>query len=216
MVLSGDQPDAHARPLDYAGPTSAPRRRRLMPLVVKGSITAFLLLALLVAILLPSAGNARPQALRIACAANLRSLGQSIWMYSNAHAGAFPDTLERAVAGGFVPDVRVLLCPGSADTPAQGATPAAQAADLTAGGHLSYTYVGTGLTQAAHPDTVIAYDHAGNHEGGGGNVLFADGHVEWYNRAEFRTLVDRAAAGERPLLPRYLRAGTQPTTQPGP
>jgi prepilin-type processing-associated H-X9-DG protein len=36
-------------------------------------------------------------------------------------------------------------------------------------------------TESVHPSTVLMYCPAKNHKGDGGNVLFADGHVEWVN-----------------------------------
>jgi prepilin-type processing-associated H-X9-DG protein/prepilin-type N-terminal cleavage/methylation domain-containing protein len=48
------------------------------------------IIALLIAILLPSLGAARAQALRLKCAANLRTLGQAAVLYSNDHKGWIP------------------------------------------------------------------------------------------------------------------------------
>ena len=211
-------------PLDYAAPgpwrMSWGTERALEACVVVAIIV------LLVAILMPSHGGNRRGAERVACAANLRSVGQAIQMYANDHVGDFPDTLEHVVAGGYVPDVRIFLCPCSTntDTPAQGATRAAIAADLTTGGHLSYAYVGRGLTVKAGSDTVIAYEHATHHEGKGGNVLFADGHVVWHSTAELRAVIDWYAAGKGPmikaggaaLLRPATRAAMQPVGRPAP
>jgi prepilin-type processing-associated H-X9-DG protein len=207
--------DMAAPPLDYAGPASVPPRGR-GPLVAKVTLALVLLLVLLVAVLLPMTGRARPGAVRIACAANLRGVGQSVAMYANAHGGAFPDTLEQAVATGYVPDVRIFCCPGAKDTPATGGTPAAEAADLVAGGHLSYAYVGGGLTLAADRNTVIAYEHATNHEGQGGNVLFADGHAEWFAAAQLRAVTDWHAAGNGPQVWRRPAAPALPATRAAP
>jgi prepilin-type N-terminal cleavage/methylation domain-containing protein/prepilin-type processing-associated H-X9-DG protein len=48
------------------------------------------IIALLIAILMPSLSAARAQALRLKCASNLRSLGQVIQMYANEYKGAIP------------------------------------------------------------------------------------------------------------------------------
>ena len=48
------------------------------------------IIALLISILLPSLNAARRQATRIACSANLRSLGQAYQMYANEYKGAYP------------------------------------------------------------------------------------------------------------------------------
>jgi prepilin-type N-terminal cleavage/methylation domain-containing protein/prepilin-type processing-associated H-X9-DG protein len=48
------------------------------------------IIALLIAILMPSLSAARAQALRLKCASNLRSLGQVIHMYANEYRGFIP------------------------------------------------------------------------------------------------------------------------------
>lgn len=183
-----------AAPLDYAGLATA-RPGRLLPtpldwFVVLGTI------GLLIAVLMPSLNSPRINTTRGGCGANLRSIGQAIQMYANDHDGRYPATLEEVVAGHYAPDVRIFLCPGSGDTPAQGATHAGLTADLMAGGHLSYVYVGGGLTQKSDSSIVIAYEHPTHHQSKGGNVLFADGHVEWHDAADLRAVIDWHARGE--------------------
>src|SRR3712207_2413372 len=48
------------------------------------------IIALLISILLPSLNAARRQATRIACAANIRSIGQSYQMYAAEFKGSYP------------------------------------------------------------------------------------------------------------------------------
>ena len=190
--------------LDYAGPSAARPRRITPPTRLEWCVIVGLFL-LLVTILMPSLGRPRINSVRIACAANIRSVGQAIHLYAQDHGGAFPDTLEQVVTSGYIRDPRVLLCPASDDTLAASATAAAPATDLTAGGHLSYIYTGRDLTDRADPATVIAYEYSTNHEddehrSSGGNVLFADGHAGWFGAGELRRLADRFAAGERPVV----------------
>ena len=42
-----------------------------------------------------------------------------------------------------------------------------------------YIYV-TGLSEATPPEQVLVYCPPENHGGRGGNILFCDGHVEWF------------------------------------
>ena len=48
------------------------------------------IIALLLAILMPSLSSARAQALRLKCTSNLRSLGQALMMYSQENRGYIP------------------------------------------------------------------------------------------------------------------------------
>jgi prepilin-type N-terminal cleavage/methylation domain-containing protein/prepilin-type processing-associated H-X9-DG protein len=98
------------------------------------------IIALLISILLPSLNAARRQATRIACAANIRSVGQSYQMYAAEYKGQYPpvqmwhwpsghwgnpwwDNPDRAnspmipdgpsllFANGYVTDPRIFYCP---------------------------------------------------------------------------------------------------------
>jgi len=51
------------------------------------------IIALLISILLPSLNRARETANRVKCAANLKSIGQALLLYSNENRGAFPRTV---------------------------------------------------------------------------------------------------------------------------
>ena len=67
--------------------TSAPRAFTLVELLVVIGI-----IALLISILLPSLTRAREAANRVKCASNLRSIGQAIHMFANAHKGKVPSS----------------------------------------------------------------------------------------------------------------------------
>ena len=97
------------------------------------------IIALLISILLPSLNAARRQASRIACAANIRSIGQSYQMYAAEYKGSYPpvqmwhwpmgnwgnpwwdnpDTWPKTlpdgagllVVNGYVKDPRIYYCP---------------------------------------------------------------------------------------------------------
>ncbi len=50
------------------------------------------IIAVLIALLLPSLGRARYEARRVACMSNLRQIGQAFMMYASENKGAFPRT----------------------------------------------------------------------------------------------------------------------------
>jgi prepilin-type processing-associated H-X9-DG protein len=94
-------------------------------------------------------------------------------------------------------------------------TPAVQAGlkDLTDGGHLSYIYVGAGLTKNSPVDAVVLYEPMSNHKNTGSNVLFADGHVEFLQKRDAMHLAAMAQNGTRPIYwPPH--PATQPSTGP--
>jgi prepilin-type processing-associated H-X9-DG protein len=98
-------------------------------------------------------------------------------MYCDANRGRYPDRLEDLLLTQPI-DSWAFICPSTHDTPAPGATPAQQAANLSTGGHLSYIYLAKGWNDyRLSPDAVIAYEPPNRHHGRG-NVLFGDGHVK--------------------------------------
>ncbi len=59
--------------------------------------------------------------------------------------------------------------------------------------HLSYVYLGNGLTSATvNNDTLVAYELPENHQGDGMNLLFGDGHAEWFGMKAANALIQRS------------------------
>jgi prepilin-type processing-associated H-X9-DG protein len=132
---------------------------------------------------------------KVRCAENLRQMHAALSLFAAEHEGAFPiaadaNTSEPALSQ-LVPlyttDTAIFICPGSGDAALPGAEPFAQR-------RCSYTYV-AGLKSSAAADQQLVSDlqvsaaakaagaplfaaHGKNHRSFGGNVLFADGHVE--------------------------------------
>ena len=115
------------------------------------------------------------------CRWQLEYLGEAIAQYAADHDGRYPDRPEALLLAGLAePDS--FVCPSTHDWPAKGNTPAEQADALASGGHLSYVYVGRGLTTAAtRPSTVLMYEPARNHtrDHPGLHVLYAGDRVEF-------------------------------------
>ena len=196
-------------PLDYAN-VSNPRPRRPALSIVWQMLAALAVFALVVALLLPSLGRAREQANRIKCASNLRQIGMACIMYAGANGGQFPDAIGTLYANSdLTPEV--FNCPSSDAARAVGPTTQATANLLQnsppsgSSGHCqSYVYVGRGLTNPSPPNVVVAYDLPTNHpvkDGArrrGGNVLYADAHVEWHDLAELNAIAAAVQAGQNP------------------
>src|SRR5688572_18364350 len=90
-------------PLDYASP-STPAHERLRPCVsaVLGIGAAAIAVLLGVGAI---ASTSRPRCCHssaMACAANIRSIGQAVQLYAAENAGDFPDTLADLHTAGYV------------------------------------------------------------------------------------------------------------------
>jgi len=156
-----------------------------------------LALVLAFSLMVPSLCRAREPANRAKCNNNLRQIGTALLMYATEHNGHFPDTLHvLSTADPAYVVTDLFTCPSSSDERAMGQTPAEQARNLIAEpGHLSYVYVGTGLTsKTATADRIVAYDNPHNHTDGI-NVLYGDAHVEFLERKT----AERAIA--KPIAP---------------
>jgi hypothetical protein len=155
-----------------------------------------------VSILLPSLSRAREMANRVKCAANLKQIGNAAMMYANDNYGAYAPSIEGLVEYGIP---AIFVCPACNDTPAVAAgTPKATAANVLAGGHLSYVYVGKGLTsRTARANAIVAYEPLTNHRNQGMNVLYGDSSVQWLTLPQANAALAELQAGHNP--PRLTR-----------
>jgi len=159
------------------------------------SVIAVLFLGLL--ILRDELLSPRPP-LEIMSASNLRQIGQAILIYTQDNAENYPDSFQTLLLNEDI-NSEVFVSPLTSDTPAQGPTTQVVAAQLTAGGHLSYVYLGRGLTtKTATPDTVVAYQIVPNSRSNT-NVLYGDGHVVVEDSATAAQIIAKAAAGKFPV-----------------
>ena len=195
-------PGVATSPLGYGvPPPKSSGKKVLLIVLVCLAAAAIPFCACMVSILLPSLNRAREQANRVKCASNLRQVGMAVMMYANENRGEFPDTMERILTTQDV-NSTVFCCPSSSDSPAPGANAQAQAANLSKGGHLSYVYVGKGMSMRMNPattgDVVIAYEPMTNHNNDGSNFLFADGHVEFFGKGQAAQIITDVQAGTNP------------------
>jgi prepilin-type processing-associated H-X9-DG protein len=129
-------------------------------------------------VLLPSLNRARETANRVKSASNLREIGQGILLYSNDHQGNYPPDLAILVSTENL-EPQVFVAPNSGTQMPPGLT----GNDLAnwIDNNSDYTYAGAGLKMgAADPGTVVAYEKDQVNNNQGMNILFADGHVEWF------------------------------------
>lgn len=132
-------------------------------LMMGGSSMPVALAGLTASILLPSLSRARQVARRTVAATNLRTIGMACHIYSNDHAGRFPQSFDELLDNALVMPA-VLKSPAHPD-------------------HVNVSYVMIpGHTIDSAPQLVLAYEKIADDEGT--NVLFVDGHVE-FTRLQF-------------------------------
>jgi prepilin-type processing-associated H-X9-DG protein len=141
---------------------------------------------------------------QVKCASNLKQIGLAMMLYANENEGFYPDTIDKLVYRDDLSS-EIFCCPQASDTPAAGPTTRSLAANLMAGGHLSYVYLGNGFRDGASVDAVLAHEILGHHRGGGINVLFGDLHVEFISEPQAKALIAELQAGHNPPRPPILR-----------
>ena len=168
------------------------------------------IIAVLSGFLMPAMSSARERANRIQCAANLRSLGQAMYLYANDFRNHLPNGNPRLTvesydgtndvlttfASAYVEHAAVFHCPSDLDpVPRQILTADPTLPNSARGSYDFYSVYWMPeygpLLHQLHC-APLAWDEQGgaetpsqnqNHGTNGGNVVFVDGHVEWQPRA---------------------------------
>jgi len=141
-----------------------------IPFGVNSMAPASLTLApMATAFLVPAMSESRGAAKRTVCAANLRGIGQGLYIYAQDD-GKFPTDFQTLIDSNILTP-GVFYCPSTTFGP---------------GDPLDSCYVLVpGQTTYSHPANVLAYERPGNQDGEGVNVLFQDGHVQLLSIEEF-------------------------------
>lgn len=165
--------------------------------IVIGAL-ALLMNMCLISIFIPAFRSAVFVANRQGCQNNLRQIGQAMRLYANEYGGAYPDKVEKLLTYEDI-TAEAFVCPATGDTPAPVGTGAtfAAASSLTSGGHLSFVYIGAGLTNSAPANSVLAYEPMTNHREGA-NFLWGDGHVSWEEKTEAEKLIRQLGQHNNP------------------
>jgi prepilin-type processing-associated H-X9-DG protein len=134
--------------------------------------------ALAAGILLPAINRAREIASRTASGANLRALGQAVFVYEAQH-GRYPDHVAPLILDGTITPM-LLIVPGEPmpDTPDYEAKEAAWRKWVDQ--HSDYVYLG--MSDKTPAGDVVAYEKFDpKNPPEGLNILYGDGHVEWHH-----------------------------------
>jgi prepilin-type N-terminal cleavage/methylation domain-containing protein/prepilin-type processing-associated H-X9-DG protein len=171
------------------------------------------IISMLASILFPVFGKAREKARQGVCMSNLKQLGHAVMLYLQDYDEIFPShsasgygSWHTTLNNNYIKNANVFSCPSDADFKWD--------TSMSYGYNYNYLSQGTNwisLTQIAKPsetiliadagvDYVIAPDGFGgtNHKisdrhSGGSNVLFVDGHVQWY----LFKIIDKSAWWDR-------------------
>ncbi len=150
------------------------------------------------------------------CASNMHQIGLAILLYQNDNGGVYPPSFDEMLENEPITPA-VFICPASNDTAGQGATTQAVLADVHKPGHLSYVYIGQGLTdKTVTDDMVVLYEPLANHGGVGMNILFGDGSAQWFDATVGAKVIAAAGTGRRVHLSSTGVVTTTPmiTTKP--
>ena len=156
------------------------------------AITALYIEPTLISIMLPALNRAREQANRVKSASNLRQIGMGAILYADQHNGKFPPDLETLYKlEDLNPGVFINPRTGTAPPPPGDANAMAKWAQE----HGDYVWMGAGKSSSTSADAIVAYEKL-DEITDGANVLFGDGHVEFFPLPAAREMIDKARAGE--------------------
>jgi prepilin-type processing-associated H-X9-DG protein len=167
-------------------------------------LTLLAIVLLLLSIIVPTLARLREQSSYLPCPANLRGIGQALYLYAADHAGHYPPDLQTVFATQPVTPSK-FICPSTSD--AEPSSPS----DLSLPNHCSYIYVGANLTTQSNPVCIVALEDPANHAMESVNVLFADGHVESFELTFLMQSLNDLAAGKNP--PAFTTTFTQATAR---
>ncbi len=147
--------------------------------------------SLMISILLPSLNRSRETANRVKCASNMRQMGQALLLYSIEHRQRYPKTLGELVTTQDL-GIDVFTCPsGNVEYPFDlRQAPIEQQAQWVTD-HAPYVFLAPPNANVP-PDIVVIHEAFDNHGGGGINVLFGDGHVEFVPMPRAREAIERS------------------------
>jgi prepilin-type processing-associated H-X9-DG protein len=172
--------------------------------IVELCLGLFGLVVLLASIFLPYFDGMGPgdRPNRVKCASNLKGIGTCVMLYLNDHPGPLPPDFGPLIIETDMTS-QMVVCPSSGDEPAEGADPKAVVQTmLNEKGHLSFIYLGKGMTaKQLTPQIALAYEPLTNHAGEGINVLYGDGHAQWFDKKQAAHVIAELQAGQNPPRP---------------
>ncbi|HEY0075249.1 MAG TPA: DUF1559 domain-containing protein [Abditibacteriaceae bacterium] len=145
-------------------------------------LASVLLVPLPAAILFPVFARARENARKSSCQNNLKQISLAVMQWSNEHGNKYPaptsDDNLRDIVKPFNPTPQVFEC----------------LSDTVEDGTSDYQYnrqlAGLDMTEVSDPaGTPMLWDKPSIDHLNGGNIAFADGHVKWFGKSQFNSLI---------------------------
>ncbi|HZZ43748.1 MAG TPA: DUF3352 domain-containing protein [Tepidisphaeraceae bacterium] len=151
--------------------------------------------AVMASIMLPALNRARGAANRVKSMANLRQIGQGLFLYGNEHREKFPASLGDLVME--EPLAMEVFVNPSGNTVVPKSLVDKQKMAEWVNENSDYVYLGKGKSEKGEPDMVLAYEKPEINGNEGFNLLFEDGHVEYKNYEEGMKLVNEQKAKDQ-------------------
>ena len=149
------------------------------------AIVRFPVLAILAAMLLPALSKAREKAETISCISNMKQIGLGIIIFADDNKDILPKTDDcKEKIFEYVGDEKCFHCPASASS----------------GDSYRFFVNGEKLSNIKKTSATIIAVCTSTHSNNTVNVLFADGHVASFKKAEVEYAIQNARPGTLPVL----------------
>lgn len=183
-------------------PALASGRRTAIAATVLGILDLVYLIALSSVVLTPKTSFVQERANRMKCASNLGQIGVGLQLYAPEHGNRYPPLIELLVTTADI-NPEVFVCPSTDHVKVPGTSGDEYVRRFRESPHYcSYVYLGATLDPRGSPDLVLAYEYSSNHDHEGMNVLFNDGHAEWFYDDLAKYIRAELSEGHNPPRPR--------------
>jgi prepilin-type processing-associated H-X9-DG protein len=128
----------------------------------------------------------------------MRQIAQGVMLYANENKGKYPadlGALAVALQGELSWDVFGCPTDGGIEAPGPDILNDPEKYRQFVNENTHYVYLGGKLNAAAPADRILAYEHEEAHEQEGMNIVFNDGHVEWFTYDHAMQLIEKAQQG---------------------
>lgn len=173
-------------PIEYATPQ--PRRQWWPKMIIVFGVMAVPVVLFVTVFIINEWQQGNRAMNRIHCASQMRALGDVMKLFAAENRSSYPPDLSTLLhnGSGCVPEM--FVCPGGDGEIAAASFSSDTAA--RAANNLDFVYVGEGLKNNVNAEEPILFERVSDHDHDGGNVLFGDGHVEFFMKPAILKLLE--------------------------